>query len=182
MTARRRGHLCHLQERKHALLHARTAGAGEQHDRQTLFGRVLEQAGQLFTDDRTHGRHHKMAVHHTDAGLHAADLAHAGFNGVRHADLFSQLCREVDRVRRCQIGVQLLKAVLIRDLTDARAREQSSVASAVRAHIQILAVGIRLQFCAAALAGYDLGRFVLLRFHFHRGLACFLKQVDQTHA
>ena len=52
VTARRRGHLCHLQERKHALLHARTAGAGEQHDRQTLFGRVLEQAGQLFTDDR----------------------------------------------------------------------------------------------------------------------------------
>ena len=153
-----------------------------------LFGRVLEQAGQLFTDDRTHRRHHEMAVHDADRGFHAADLTHAGLDCVRHADLFSQLCRflcvsrEVDRVRRCQIGVQLLKAVLIRDLTDARAREQSSVASAVRAHIQILAVGIRLQFCAAALAGYDLSRFVLLRFHFHRGLACFLKQVDQTHA
>src|SRR5699024_12765020 len=47
------------------------------------FGRILKQAGELFAHDRAHGRHHKVAVHHADAGLYAADPAHAGLDRVR---------------------------------------------------------------------------------------------------
>ena len=188
MTARRCTYLRHLKQRKHALLHTGAARAGKQHDRQSLFSGILEQTGQLFAHDRTHGCHHEMTVHHTERSFHTADLADTGLDCIRHADLFGKLLclvritREVNRVCGCKIAVQLLEGILIRDLTDAGAGQQTAVATAVRAHIQIFAVGVGLQLCAATLAGDDLvGGLFLLRFEFHGGLARFLEQVDQTH-
>lgn len=106
----------------------------KQHNRQTLFGRVLKQAGQLFRQRPNPWTYHEMAVH--DGADH--QFPHRRSYTRRLARLrpasptfqpahcrFSFVAPGSGSGCRCQIGVQLSKAVLIRDLTDARARKQS---------------------------------------------------------
>ena len=83
-TQRRRG-LGHLHEAHQALLHARAAACRKDHQRQALFCRALDAAGDALSHHVAHAAHHEAALHDANRHRKAVQPRHAAAHGLVNA-------------------------------------------------------------------------------------------------
>ena len=175
MILDRAADLCHLHEGDDALLHSCAARCRKADNRELICRGMLEQAGDLLTDNRTHGCHHKLGIHDEyRAGL-AADLGGAADNGIllvgggtRLVELLL-IAREVEEILAGQTREQLGKAVLVAHEIDAVTRTETVRKAAVRADVGIFDEVV-LGCLVFAFLALDLG-----------GAADLLYNVHETH-
>ena len=86
IAAQGRRDLRHLHQGEDPLVHpGPAAGAGDDHQRQVLAGRLLDGPGQLLADDRAHAPHDETAVGEAEDDADALDEPLADDRGLVQA-------------------------------------------------------------------------------------------------
>src|SRR5665213_2124139 len=138
-----RRRLGHLHEREHALLHARAAGCGDQHQRVLPLEGALSEPGDLRTNYRAHRAAHEREIHHAEIYWHSAKIPGNGHERVIVASVRQRLLesrrifRETDRVHRANLDVQLVVAVVVEQQIYVIHRTNATMEVAIRADIEI---------------------------------------------
>ena len=152
----------HLHERNQAFLHARAARAGEQHQRQTLFGGMLGQARDALAHHRAHRAHEERGIHHANRHAHASDAAHTAAHALAqtrllsHAADFVQVTGEIERVGFGHVGAfgfkPALEAFRVKHACQALGRRHAEMMAALGAHFVIGEHALRVGNAAALRA------------------------------
>lgn len=137
----------HLHERNQAFLHARAARAGEQHQRQALFGSMLGQARNALAHHRAHRAHEERRIHYTNRHAHARDATHAAAHALAQARLLShaadfvQVTGEIERVGFRHVDTfgfkPALEAFRVKHARQALGRRHAEMMAALGAHFVI---------------------------------------------
>ena len=137
----------HLHERNQALLHARATRAGEQHQRQALFGGMLGQARNALAHHRAHRTHEERRIHYANRHAHARNATHATAHALAQARLLShaadfvQVTREIERVGFGHVGAfgfkPALEAFRVKHARQALGRRHAEMMAALGAHFVI---------------------------------------------
>jgi len=134
----------HLHERKHAFLHARAGGCGNDDDAAFFLNRGFDGAGDFFTDDGTHGTGEEFEIHHGDHRRLVVDREATGDDGVVETGFFAEdgglfgVTLEIERVGGNEADFRFLKAVRVREQGDAIAGVHQEVMAAMIANVVVL--------------------------------------------
>ena len=137
----------HLHERNQALLHARAARTGKQHQRQALFGGMLGQARDALAHHRAHRAHEECGIHYSNRHAHAGDATHAAAHALAksrllsHAADFVQVAGEIERVGFGHVRFlgfkPALEAFRVEHARQALGRRHTEVMATLGAHFVI---------------------------------------------
>ena len=153
--------LGHLHEREHALLHARAARCGHEHDGEPPRSGQLERAGDLLAHDRPHRRADEPEVHRSEHHRLRADLRGAGDDGLGQPALLGGGVQlrgvglgggELERVAGGEVGVDLGEGAFVGEQLDALRRGEVEVEAARGADAQRLHEFALVDGALAALA------------------------------
>ena len=158
--------LGHLHEGDHPLLHSSAARRRHHDQRQPLFGTSLGRPIKLLAHHRAHAAAQVGEVHRRNHAPRAADrqLAHhqrlvvpLAF-GALHPVRVGLQVDELQRIRRAQMGPQLLPWPALGQLVDALARTDHEVVPAGAAHAEIAPQFLGPVVAGTARAGAVVGR------------------------
>ena len=165
--------LRHLEQRIHALLHARAAGGGHADEGHAVLVGDAHAAHEALADHRAHRAAHELELergeherHVLDAALHDDErIGLAGFLERRDQPVrVFPAVLELEAVDRHDVGADLEAAFGIEQLLDPLARVDARVMAALRADVQVLLeVGaVEHRFARRALDPQPLGHRLLL--------------------
>jgi hypothetical protein len=135
----------------------------------------LDNAGDFFPDDRSHGGGNEIKVHHSKADAVSADLGIASDHRVLQSGLLAVSLEalliggnpaKLERIDGKQVGIPLLERTLVDQTLDALRRAKREMVVALRADLQVLfELGFGHHFPATRTLGPQSFRNIALASH-----------------